>query len=138
MIKNKEKVVLMVENNLDHIELALDAFSQSNLKLSVKVLRTGNEAVDYLQRRDGIDDSGDNVRPDAIFFDVKTMGWQGFTWLERIQANNGEERIPIVMLSSSENSYDKQLSSKLGAADLMFKPLNPRRIKTQLRKLGLI
>ena len=133
-----QRTVLMVENNPDHIELALDAFSESGLPFSIKVLRTGNEALDYLFRKNVFRDPDESPRPQAILIDVKVSGWQGFNLLERIQADDNLQHIPVIMLSSSENQHDAQLSTKLGAEDLMLKPLKPVYIESRFKKLGLI
>ena len=138
MDNSNQKIVLMVENNLDHIELAMDAFLESGLSFSLKVLRTGNEALDYLFPKNGCVNSNKAPKPQAIMIDVQTAGWQGFDLLEEILAHNNFERVPIVMLSSSVNPYDKQLSKELGADDFMLKPLNPVHIEHQFKKLGLI
>lgn len=138
MQKLRQKTVLMVENNPDHIELTLDAFSESGLPFSIKVLHTGNEALDYLFRKNEFTDPDESPRPQAILIDVRVSGWQGFDLLEQIHADGNLKQIPVIMLSSSENLHDTQLCIKLGAEDLMLKPLKPVYIENMFKKLGLI
>jgi CheY-like chemotaxis protein len=138
MQKFTQKTVLMIENNPDHIELALDAFDESGLPFSIKVLRTENEALDYLFRKNAYRDPDESPRPRAIMIDVKTSGWQGFHILEKIQADIALHHIPVIMLSACENLHDVQLSTDLGAEDFMLKPLEPVYIEKQFKRLGLI
>lgn len=133
-----QKTVLMVENNPDHIELALDAFSESGLPFFIKVLQSGDDALDYLLRKNSFKDPDEAPRPQAIMIDVKVSGWQGFDLFKRIQADDNLKRIPVIMLSSCEHLHDAQLSTKLGTGDIMLKPLKPVFIEDRFKQMGLI
>jgi len=137
MHNNNHNIVLMVENNLDHIELALDAFSETGLPFSIKVLQSENEALEYLIRTHTCRNPEKTPIPQAIMIDVQVSGWQGFHLLEKIHADNTLPHIPVIMLSSSVNPNDANISSKLGAEDIMLKPLHPIHIEKQFKKLGL-
>jgi DNA-binding response OmpR family regulator len=133
-----EKVVLMVENNMDHIELAYDAFCESGMEFSLKVLQSGNDILDYLSEEAREPEAKICSKPYIILFDIKSLGWQKKAWLHQLQAQNKDPHIPLVLLSSWENPHDKQLSLDVGADDFMIKPLEPVHLEAQFRKLGLI
>jgi DNA-binding response OmpR family regulator len=135
-----QKIVLMVENNMDHIELAHDAFFESGMEFSLKVLQSGNEILDYLSEEERTGEPEKKVfsKPYVILFDIKSLGWQKKAWLHQLQAQNKDPHIPLVLLSSWENPHDKQLTRDVGADDFMVKPLEPVHLEAQFKKLGLI
>ncbi|MBA6363407.1 response regulator, partial [Colwellia sp. BRX8-8] len=62
---------LMVEDNIDHAELMMDAFSDFNIKNTIAHVMDGEQAVAYLRNEAPFEDSSQFTRPDIIFLDIR-------------------------------------------------------------------
>ena len=58
---------LMVEDNIDHAELMLDAFHEFNIKNSIDHVLDGEQAIAYLKNQPPYEDKERYGRPDIIF-----------------------------------------------------------------------
>ena len=92
-----KKIILLVEDNPDDVELALLALQASGMESNTVVARDGQEALDYLQRTD----HGSVAKPEVILLDLKLPRIDGFEVLKRVRANPATRFLPVVILSSS-------------------------------------
>jgi len=66
-----EKVVLLVEDNEDDVELTLRSFKKQNISNRVFVARNGQEALDFLFAREAHAGRDTHHLPDLILLDLK-------------------------------------------------------------------
>lgn len=92
--------ILLIEDNPADIELTLDALRKKNLANKVKVLRDGEEALDYLFNE--IEFSDKAACPCLIMLDLKLPKISGLEVLEKIRSDERTRLIPVVVLTSSE------------------------------------
>lgn len=80
----------------------------------------------------------DNTEPDLILLDIMLPGDDGYTILKELRANSKTSNIPVIMLTSKTNEYDKVKGLDLGADDYIEKPFGVMelisRIKAVLRR----
>ncbi len=76
--------------------------------------------------------------PDLIILDVMMPELDGTEACRQIRATSN---VPIIMLSSRDEEFDRVLGLEIGADDYVVKPFSPRelvaRVKAQLRRLNL-
>ncbi|MEM7019888.1 MAG: response regulator [Pseudomonadota bacterium] len=113
--------ILLVEDNPKDEMLMLRAIKKNDFDGEVMVVRDGAEAIDYL-----ISISIENKKelPDIIFLDLKLPKMGGFQVLEQIRAHLPTQRLPVVILSSSDESADITKSYQLGANSYVCKPVD--------------
>jgi CheY-like chemotaxis protein len=116
--------ILMVEDNKMDIVLALDAFKEARLSNNIFIVKTGEEALDYLFGREKF-----NVRtlyplPNLILLDLKLPGLDGFEVLRQVKNTETLKRIPVVILTSSREEGDRTLSYDIGANSYLLKPVS--------------
>lgn len=122
MLKNVLDIIL-VEDNPDDVELTLDALKTHNLSNRVKVLRDGEEALDYFfgtgkyASRDICD------RPKVILLDLKLPKVDGIEVLRRIRSDERTKTLPVVVLTSSNEHRDRIDSYNLGVNSYIVKPV---------------
>src|SRR5579859_2418405 len=92
--------ILLVDDNPDDIELALDALKEHNLANHIRVLRDGAEALDYLFRR-GPFSQRPNHNPKVVLLDLKMPKVDGMEVLRQVRADTNLRTIPVVILTSS-------------------------------------
>ncbi|HLZ19681.1 MAG TPA: response regulator, partial [Smithellaceae bacterium] len=115
--------IILVEDNPADIELTLDALSQNNLANRVKVLKDGEEAVNYIFREGAYSDCGICEHPALILLDLNLPKIDGLEILRRIRANERTQAIPVVVLTSSPMEKDRLESYQLGVNSYIAKPV---------------
>lgn len=130
-------IILLVEDNPDDLELALRAFEKSKVVNRVVVARDGQEALEYLfasgphAGRSGDDD------PQVVLLDLKLPKLDGLSVLRRIREDERTRRIPVVVLTSSQEESDLIASYDLGANSFVRKPVDFAEFSEASRNLGL-
>ncbi len=99
----------------------------SNEGHAVSYAQNGGEALEML--------SGE--KPDLVLLDVVMPGMDGYEVCKRIKADEKTHDIPVIMLTSKDETEDKIKGLNLGAVDYVTKPFDAgelvARVNTQLR-----
>lgn len=132
-----KKIILLVEDNPDDVELTLRAFKKSNIYNDVVVLQDGAEALDYLKGSGTY--SGRDVKelPSVILLDIKLPKVSGLEVLKHIRSNDVMRLIPVVILTSSREEQDIINGYKLGANSYIRKPVDFTKFYDAVQKLGM-
>jgi two-component system, response regulator len=115
--------ILLVEDNPDDVELTLDALKVHKLVNRVKVLRDGEEALEYIFCTGRYADRDICVRPKVILLDLKLPKVDGIEVLRRIRSDERTKTLPIVVLTSSNEQKDRVDSYELGVNSYIVKPV---------------
>ena len=131
------KIILLVEDNPDDVELTLRAFKQNNIFNKVIVAKDGVEALDYVFGR-GIY-AGRDVKdlPVVILLDLKLPKIDGTEVLKAIRQNEATKLLPVVILTSSAQESDLVNGYKLGANSYVRKPVDFSKFVEAIKVLGL-
>jgi len=128
--------ILLVEDNRMDIELTLDAFRESRLRNNIQVTRTGQEALDYLFGNGDYADRHKYPLPDLILLDLKLPGIDGHEVLRQVKTTPGLKRLPVIILTSSEEEGDRALSYDNGANSYLVKPVSFEGFIEVVKKIG--
>jgi CheY-like chemotaxis protein len=112
--------ILLVEDNQDHAELTLKALQNGNQVFWVK---DGQEALDFLQRRNRWADAHNAPRPGLILLDINLPKVGGHEVLKRIKADETLRSIPVVMLTTSDRDEEVAASYRAGVNSFVTKPV---------------
>ena len=136
-MNEKQKTILLVEDNPDDEELARVAFAECRLGNKLVVARDGQEALDYLFAAGQY--SGRNAcdLPQLVLLDLKLPKVEGLEVLRRIRANEKTKYLPVVILTSSKEESDLVSSYKLGVNSYIQKPVDFPQFIDSVRQLGL-
>jgi chemotaxis family two-component system response regulator Rcp1 len=112
--------VLMVEDNPADVELTKEAFSEGKLRNKLHVVNDGEEALDYLYKRGRFAEA---VTPHIVLLDLNLPKINGREVLATIKGDKDLSSIPVIILSSSEDSADIKASYALNANSFVTKPV---------------
>ncbi len=123
--KLKEKaVILLVEDNRMDIELTLDAFHEARLENDIRVVTTGEAALDYLLGRGDYCDRGSHPIPNLVLLDLKLPGLGGIDVLRTLKQTPVLKRLPVIILTSSKEEADRIAGYDYGVNSYLVKPIS--------------
>lgn len=113
--------ILLVEDNPGDVRLTIEAFNDAKLNNALSVVRDGVEAMSFL-RQEG--QHAQASRPDLILLDLNLPRKDGREVLAEIKADPDLQRIPIVVLTTSDAQTDIQRAYELHANCYITKPVD--------------
>jgi len=137
MDKDKEKVILLVEDNPDDEELTLRALAKCGIKNQVVVCRDGADALNYVFGRGQYEGRNPADFPAITLLDLKLPKVDGLTVLERIRADKRTKLMPVAILTSSNLEEDLIRGYKLGANSYVRKPVKFELFIEAIHQLGV-
>jgi CheY-like chemotaxis protein len=132
---NKGINILLVEDNPDDVELTLHALKKNNIVNPVKIVRDGQQALDYLFYKGEYESSGHNL-PNVILLDLKLPKVDGIEVLQRVKSDRITKLIPVVVLTSSKEESDLLKSYDLGVNSYIRKPVDFDQFVETVRQIG--
>jgi CheY-like chemotaxis protein/DNA-binding XRE family transcriptional regulator len=129
--------ILLVEDDPNDIELTMAAFRQARFANNVHVVRDGAEALDYIFCRGIHVQRHHEDRTHLMLLDLKLPNMSGIEVLRRIKEDKQARLIPVVILTSSQNSRDMDECRLLGVQTYIVKPLDFHRFSRVTPELNL-
>jgi two-component system, response regulator len=133
----ENKIILLVEDNPDDVDLTLRAFEKNNISNKVIVAGDGAEALDYLYAKGKYAQRNVKDLPVLILLDLKLPKIDGLEVLKKIRQSELTKFIPVVILTSSSQEEDVVNGYKLGANSYVRKPVNFNDFQQVIKLLGL-
>ena len=127
---SRAKSILLVEDNPDDVELTRRAFHRNKILNEVIVATDGEEALTYLM-------APDNPKPAFVLLDLKLPKVSGLDVLRQMRASERTKRLPVVVLTSSNEERDIVTSYDLGANSFVRKPVDFAEFLEAVRQLGI-
>jgi two-component system, response regulator len=127
--------ILLVEDNPDDVELTILALEKNNIANPVKVVRDGQEALDYLFYK-GKYAGQDHPLPNLVLLDLKLPKVDGIEVLQKLKADRKLKLIPIVVLTSSKEETDVIKSYDLGVNSYIRKPVDFDQFVDTVKQIG--
>ena len=129
-MENTNFSVLLVEDDLNDIFLVKRAFKMAHIQNPLQVVTDGQDAIHYLRGDGRYADRTQYPLPKLIVMDIKMPRRSGFEVLEAVKGDgNPLRRIPIVIVSASDNPEDINRAYELGANAYMVKPVDFRAVE---------
>ncbi len=132
-----DKVILLVEDNEDDVQLTLRAMKQHNIRNDLVVARDGAEALDWLFGTGSHAGRDTSEVPTVVLLDLKLPKLDGFEVLQRIRADERTKLLPVVILTSSREEEDRLNGYELGANSFVQKPVDFEQFSEAVKELGL-
>lgn len=131
------KIILLVEDDPDDVELTLRAFGKNNISNKVVVARDGVEALDYLFGTGAYEGRDTRTMPVFVLLDLKLPRMDGHEVLRRIREDAKTKFLPVIILTSSNEEKDVIKGYLLGANSYIRKPVDFSQFSEAVNQLGL-
>lgn len=118
----QEASILLVEDDPNDVLLMQRAFERARLANPLKIVRDGEEAIEYLSGEGIYSDRENFPIPLLILLDLRMPRRTGFEVLEWLRSKPEFAEIPVVVLTSSEELPDVHKAYQLGANSYLTKP----------------
>jgi len=124
--------VLLVEDSDTDADLMIEALRDGNLAPRVQVVEDGEQALEYLRRQGGFANAR---RPDLILLDLFLPRMNGHEVLAAIRAHPEWKRIPVVVLTASDNEQAFLKAYDLHANCCVCKPADQDEFALVVQKI---
>jgi len=122
----KDRAQILVVDDDPSIRELVKLYLEKEL-FEVRLADRGDRALEEFRR----------LPPDLMLLDVMLPGLDGFEVLKAVRKSS---RIPVIMLTARDETFDKVLGLELGADDYITKPFDGKemaaRVKAVLRRSG--
>ena len=115
--------ILLAEDDPNDVLLIQRAFAKAGLKDVLKIVRDGEQAIDYLSGRGVYADRERYPLPYLLLLDLKMPGTDGFEVLQWLRGEPELRRLLVVVLTSSNLQADVDRAYELGANSYLVKPV---------------
>ena len=136
MLNHQEVTILLVEDDPGHARLIEKNLRRSNINNEIVMLTDGQQAVDYLFAQGHY---GGRKRPSPllVLLDLNMPVLDGYQVLERMKASEETKRIPVVILTTTDDAREVERCYNLGCNVYITKPVDYEQFAEAIRKIGL-
>jgi CheY-like chemotaxis protein len=124
--------ILLVEDDPGDVLITREAFAENKVRNQLSVVSDGEAALAFLRRE------GDFVsapRPDLILLDLNLPRKSGHEILAEVKSDANLQRIPVVILTTSDAEEDILRSYDLHANAYITKPVDFDRFLSVVREI---
>ena len=115
--------ILLVEDDPNDVLLIQRAFQKAGLRNALKVVRDGEQAIDYLSGKGNYSQRDRFPLPFLLLLDLKMPGTDGFEVLQWVRSEPSLKRLLVVVLTSSNLQADVDRAYESGANSYLVKPV---------------
>ena len=121
-MSDRQGVILLAEDDPNDVLLIQRALQRNQVVNPLQVVRDGEEAIAYLSGQGAFADRERHPLPVLMLMDLKMPRKSGLEVLEWVRQQPGLKRLPITVLTSSNQSPDINRAYELGANSYLVKP----------------
>ncbi|MFZ1548529.1 MAG: response regulator [Candidatus Nitrotoga sp.] len=124
------KPILLVEDDQVDVMTVKRSLKEIHVTNPLVNMENGEEALKYLR-------DPKTAKPCIILLDLNMPIMNGIEFLQNVKLDVQLKRIPVVVLTTSEDQQDKVNSFDLGVAGYMVKPVDYRQFVEVIRSIDV-
>lgn len=132
----QEVIILIAEDDEGHAHLIKKNLARAGIANEIIHFKDGQEAVDFLFcEGDGPHRKADC--PYVLLLDIRMPKLDGTEVLERLKADPELRKIPVVMITTTDDPREVERCHTLGCSNYITKPIEYEAFVNAVRQLGL-
>lgn len=135
-MKPKVKSILLVEDNESDVALARRAFAKTGTTVELISVEDGSAALDYLGGAGVYAGREIAGQPDLILLDLKLQCGDGLGFLKVLRRHPATRRLPVIVMTTSNEGQDIATAYDLGANSYIRKPVSFDEFTSAMQKLS--
>lgn len=137
MEERKPITILLVEDDDGHARLLERNLRRGGMVNRLIRVCDGQEAVDYMSRKGVYQDTEAYPLPSVMLLDVRMPRLDGFEVLAHMKRDPELMKIPVIMLTSTDNQKEIDRAYEMGANGYVVKPVSVESFIDRVVKLGM-
>lgn len=127
--------ILLAEDDDGHATLVRRSFRRAGLATDPIHLRDGQDVLDYVYQR-GVWSGRASLDSVAMILDLNMPRLNGTEVLERLKADDVHARIPVFVLTTTDNPTELDRCYAMGAAACLVKPVEYGEFAEMMRRFA--
>ena len=132
----REVIILIAEDDAGHARLIEKNLTRAGLPNAIRVSRTVRQILDFLFRRGGGPQRAADA-PYLILLDIRMPQVDGIEVLRQIKADPELRRIPVIMLTTTDDPREVERCHDIGCSSYIVKPVDYDKFAEAIKSLGL-
>ncbi len=132
-----QTTILLIEDNPDDVELTLHAFQKNNMANEIVVAGDGAEGLDYLFGTGKYADRDAAEAPALILLDLQLPKIGGMEVLRKVREDERTKRVPVVIMTTSDEEEDIVNGYNGGANSYLRKPVDFTEFMNAVKQLEM-
>jgi two-component system response regulator len=116
--------ILLVEDNIDDYDATIRSFKAAHLRNPIQWCNTGKDALDYLKHEGSYAQKPAAALPALVLLNLNMPGLDGRRVLAIAKQDTALRRIPIIILTTSNDERDVTECYDQGASTYIQKPVD--------------
>ena len=129
----RSAVVLMVDDNEDHVFLARESLEEARVMVNLQHVDAGEKCLAYLRRLPPYENA---PWPDVVLLDIHMPRMDGYQVMEEISKDPVLRTLTVIVLSTSAELVDVKRMYALGCKSYLTKPVDFQGFTAAMRTLA--
>ncbi len=135
-MSNRQVTILLVEDDPGHARLIEKNLRRASITNEIVVAFDGQQAIDYLFG-EGKYAQVPRPSPMLVLLDLNMPVLDGYQVLRRMRSDERTRRIPVVVLTTTDDAREVARCYELGCNVYVTKPVDYEQFSEAIHKLGL-
>ncbi|MFZ4441748.1 MAG: response regulator [Syntrophales bacterium] len=133
---NNQVVILIAEDDEGHVGLIRKNLVRAGIANELLHFKDGQEVMDFLSRK------GDGPKRKSgtayvLLLDIQMPRLNGMEVLAQVKADPELRKIPVIMVTTTDDSQEVEKCHALGCNNYIIKPIDYENFMNAIRQLGL-
>ncbi len=135
-MKKQAPIILIVDDDEGHAILVRENLESAGLNNRIQHFRDGQAVLDFFFERDGsrLRHPGEVY---LILLDIRMPKVDGIEVLRRLKADSELRKIPVIMLTTTDDQREVERCHQLGCSVYVQKPVDYEKFAEAIRRLGM-
>ncbi len=128
-------IILVAEDDEGHYSLISKNLERAGINNEIVHFVEGGSVLDYLHAQKA-SSNGDSERTFVLLLDIRMPKVDGIEVLRQMKQDDALKRIPVIMLTTTDNPGEVDRCHKLGCSLYIVKPVEYEGFMDMIRKVG--